>query len=167
MELCIALNNVKSPTNVGILVRSLVAFGGKRIVFIGHESSWQFKKGSEPFSRKLEKTIEVSHIPTEKEFFSWCIQEMLAPVALEISSSSIPLSEFTLPSRTIFILGSEKKGLSTEFTSQCESTVCIEQSGRVGSLNLSAVGSIACHAYSVKYFTSRSIVGTKFSGEHD
>lgn len=165
MELCIALNQVKSPTNVGILIRSLVAFGGKRIVFIGYEKPWDFKKGSEAFSRKLEKTIEIIHITDEKEFFRWCVDEQLIPVALEISKSAISLSTFKIPSRVVFILGSEKTGLSAEFLSQCQYTTCIQQSGKVGSLNLAAAGSIACNAYSDKHLIPRAIEGTKFTGE--
>lgn len=165
MELCIALNKVKSPTNVGILVRSLVAFGGKRIVFIGYDKPWDFKKGSEAFSRKLERSIDLIHVEDESAFFTWCNDEGLAPVALEIANNAISLSEFAIPSHVVFVLGSEQTGLSQDFLSQCTSVTCIEQSGKVGSLNLAAAGSIACHAFSQKYFNSRPILGSKFTGE--
>jgi len=167
MELCLAFNQTKSPTNVGILIRSFVAFGGKRAVFVGYDLPWAFKKGSEAFSRKLERSVEVVHVKTESEFFEWSSENSLIPIALEVSETAVPVSSYQFPKRTVIILGSEKTGLSERFLSKCSNTIFIEQSGKVGSLNLSAAGSIACHAYSKQYFSSNTIKGSKFVGEHE
>jgi hypothetical protein len=48
-----ALNELKSPENAGMIVRSHVAFGGEELVVIGTEP-WQFKKRAQSFSRRLE-----------------------------------------------------------------------------------------------------------------
>jgi len=55
MPFCTVLHKLKSPQNVGMIVRSHVANNGAEIVFVGNDLPWEFKKGSQSFSRKLEK----------------------------------------------------------------------------------------------------------------
>jgi len=47
-------NELKSPENAGMIVRSHVAFGGEEILIVGSEPR-QFKKRAQGFSRRLEK----------------------------------------------------------------------------------------------------------------
>jgi len=51
------LFQVFSPQNVGMIIRSHVAFGGKALIFVGYDKPWSFKTGTHGFSRKLEKIV--------------------------------------------------------------------------------------------------------------
>jgi tRNA(Leu) C34 or U34 (ribose-2'-O)-methylase TrmL len=39
---CTALYHLKSPQNVGMIVRAHVAFGGQELLFIGRDRPWRF-----------------------------------------------------------------------------------------------------------------------------
>jgi 23S rRNA (guanosine2251-2'-O)-methyltransferase len=54
---CTVLNRLKSPTNVGMIVRSHVAFGGQQVVFIGDDKPWEFRKGSQSFSPQARSAV--------------------------------------------------------------------------------------------------------------
>lgn len=59
-----ALHQLNSPQNVGMIVRSHVAFGGDKLIFIGQELPWKFKKSTQAFSRQLEKKCEILYLNT-------------------------------------------------------------------------------------------------------
>lgn len=63
------LRELQSPKNVGMIIRSHVALGGGPLVFLGYESPWKFKKGTQAFSRKLEKKCEILNIDNDDFFF--------------------------------------------------------------------------------------------------
>jgi 23S rRNA (guanosine2251-2'-O)-methyltransferase len=128
---CTVLYRLKSPQNVGMIIRSHVAFGGERVVFVGHEHPWQFKKGTQSFSRKLQERCDLVSISTDDEFFAWCLAEDLHPVALEIASPPTFLNEFRFPQRTALIVGSEGTGLPASFLQRCAAVVTIPQHGRL------------------------------------
>lgn len=56
MLLATALRDLKSPHNVGQIVRSHVAFGGGPLVFVGRDAPWRFTRTTQAFSRKLERS---------------------------------------------------------------------------------------------------------------
>ncbi len=105
-----ALHQLNSPQNVAMIVRSHVAFGGNKLVFIGQELPWKFKKGTQGFSRKLEKKCEIIYLNTMGDFISWCKNSVIIPLAIEISSSSKPLPNFQFPERTALLFGNEGNG---------------------------------------------------------
>ncbi|WP_163832638.1 RNA methyltransferase [Spartinivicinus ruber] len=144
-EFCTVLHSLKSPQNVGMIIRSHVAHDGKEVVFIGHELPWQFKKGSQSFSRKLEKQAEIVHVPDPNDLFAWLETRNYTPVAIEIAEGASLLNQFTFPEKTALILGNEADGLPADFIIQCRSTVTIPQYGPVGSLNVAVSASIAMY----------------------
>lgn len=148
---CTVLNRLKSPQNVGMIVRSHVAYGGDTLIFLGHELPWQFKKGSQSFSRKLEKQCNILHFQNDDSFFQWTYEKNWTTVALEVSSNAQLLQNFDMPVRTALIVGSEGAGLSEEFLTRCQHTVTIAQHGLGPSLNVAVASSICM------YETTRSL----------
>jgi 23S rRNA (guanosine2251-2'-O)-methyltransferase len=55
------VNELKSPENAGMIVRSHVAFGGEEIVIVGSEP-WQVKKRAQSFSRRLERLCRIRYL---------------------------------------------------------------------------------------------------------
>jgi RNA methyltransferase, TrmH family len=57
-----------------------------------------------------------------------------------------PLDEVELGEQTVFVLGSERGGLSTEVQKTCDELVTIPTPGPAESLNVAAAGAIALYA---------------------
>lgn len=152
------LANLKSPENVGLIVRSHVAFGGSDIIFIGEP--WHLSKRAKAFSRGLERLCTFQHFPDEDDFFQWVQADRLPVIALEISQAATPIAQYTFPENLVLAVGSEALGLSATFLDRATDIVVIPQTGPVGSLNVAITASIAMHY--VMQGKVRSVVGNKF-----
>ena len=130
---------------MGMIVRSHVANNGKEIVFVGNELPWEFKKGSQSFSRKLEKKAEIIHIKNDSDFFNCTKEKGYDVIAIEISENSKLLNNFKFPNKCAIVLGNEANGLTKEFLSYCKHVVTIPQFGSVGSLNVAVSASITMY----------------------
>ena len=160
------LHSLKSPTNVGSIVRSHRAFGGTHIAFAGHDKPWRFKKGTQAFSRRLEDQLEIAYLTDDNAIFDWCANNECACVALEISEKATPIDDFVFPERIALVCGNEATGLSEGFQNRCAATVVIPQSGPVGSLNVATACSIALYSYSRQFCGRGTISSSKFIGEN-
>jgi 23S rRNA (guanosine2251-2'-O)-methyltransferase len=156
-----AVNDLRSPENAGMIVRSHVAFGGEDIVIIGHEP-WRFKKRAQGFSRRLEKLCSFVYLEDEETFFAWCGQHDVTPIAIEIGSPPTFLPDFTFPQRTALLIGNERSGLSAACRNRCQGTVTIPQFGPVGSLNAAVSASIAMYELTRKRPPERAIVDGRY-----
>ena len=142
---CTVLHTLKSPQNVGTIVRSHVAFGGGPVVFVGQELPWQFRKGTQAFSRKLEKQAELVFLADDDLFFKWCADNNYTPVAIEISHNSVMLPNFRFPDFPAIVVGNEATGLPDSFVDRCAHVVTIPQYGPAECLNVGVSASIAIY----------------------
>lgn len=142
---CTVLHTLNSPQNVGMIVRSHAAHAGDEIIFTGHELPWKFKKGSESFSRKLERQVKIRHIPCPDNALDYLRENGFTVVALEIEEESKLLSSFAFPEKTAIVVGNEADGLPTEFINKADFIVTIPQYSSVGSLNVAVSASIAMY----------------------
>ncbi len=161
------LHSLKSPQNVGMIVRSHVAFGGHELIFTGHQFPWNFKKGSQAFSRKLEHQTTILHLPDPEQCIDWCQQCQYQMVALEIAEPPVYLPHITFPKRVALIVGNEASGLDATFLAQCDHIVTIPQFGPVGSLNVAVAASLAMYEFCRERTDVRRIENHKYhqSGE--
>lgn len=160
---CTVLHRLKSPQNVGTIVRTHVAFGGGAIVFVGHDRPWDFKKSTQAFSRRLEGLRELVFLENDDAFFGWCAEREIEPVAIEIASPSSNLPNFSFPERTAIVVGNEARGLSPEFLQRCSSVVSIPQFGEVECLNVGVSCAIAIYELNRNRSDVMPISGAKFS----
>ena len=158
------LNELKSPQNAGMVVRSHVAFGGEEILLIGAEP-WRFKKRAQGFSRRLERLCRFRYLKDEGSFFQWCRESSVTPIAIEIAERPTLLPDFHFPDRAAIVIGNEGKGLSTSFLSKCAATVTIPQFGAVGSLNAAVSASIVMYELTRKEPLGRAIVQARYAVE--
>lgn len=147
MTFCSILHTLKSPKNVGMIVRSHIANGGDQIIITGHALPWCFKKGSLAFSRKLEKQADIIYIPNPDDVFGWCNKNDYKVVAMEIQSSPVFLPGFNFPSKSAIAVGNEATGLPADFLAKCHAVVTVPQYGLVSSLNVAVSLSIAMYEY--------------------
>lgn len=136
--------NLKSPENVGMILRTHVAFGGAKFVMVGQEP-WRFKKRSGMFSRRLEHLCDIVYLADDEAFFSWCLIDNFTPVAVEIAEKADLLPRFKAPARPALVVGHEGNGLPTAFLRRCNSVVRIPQFGSVGCLNVAVSCCIAIY----------------------
>jgi len=146
-----ALHRLKSPQNVGMIVRSHVAFGGAQVLFVGYDRPWRFRKGSQAFSRKLERQCEIIFIEDDHALFVWCREQGYVPVAVEISPSAARVDRFRFPEHAALIVGNEATGLPDDLRNQCEHQVLVPQFGPVGSLNVAVACSIAQYEHAKQW----------------
>jgi 23S rRNA (guanosine2251-2'-O)-methyltransferase len=161
-EFCTILNSLKSPQNVGMIVRTHVAYGGSEFIITGQDLPWRFKKGTQAFSRKLEKICNIQHIPDPEEALIWCKENGYSTVAIEITENPIFIDEFIFPQRIAIIVGNEGVGLESEFLNTCDQVVTIRQTGAVGSLNVAVSASIAMYEFNRNSVDTNVIVGNKY-----
>ena len=156
------LHGLKSPVNVGSIVRTHVAMGGGPLVMVGLEQPWRFGKGSQAFSRKLETLCEITYLHDDGALFDWCLRESWAPVAIEIRPEATPMHRTAWPLRAALVLGNERTGLSDEFLAACHAVVRIPQFGPVASLNVAIAHGMA--AYELQ--RSRRETSTPVAGKY-
>ena len=154
------VNELKSPENAGMIVRSHVAFGGEEIVVIGKEP-WRFKKRAQSFARRLEQLCNFRYLKDEASFFDWCRDASVVPVAIEIAQPPTVLPDFAFPDRVAIIMGNEGRGLSPAFRTQCFATVTIPQFGPVG-LNAAVSATIVMYELTRREPVERQILDAKY-----
>ncbi len=158
---CTVLHSLNSPKNVGMIIRSHVAHGGSEVIFTGHELPWQFKKGSEAFSRKLQKQVAIKHFPNPTEAMAYLRDQGYAVVVIEIAEQAISLLDFNFPEKVALVVGNEASGVPEALIQQADHIVSIPQYGVVGSLNVAVSASIAMYEL-MKGHTSRAISGDEY-----
>ncbi|MDX1907150.1 MAG: TrmH family RNA methyltransferase [Bacteroidia bacterium] len=141
------LHLVSSPQNVGMITRSHVAFGGQKLIFVGYDRPWQYRSGTQGFSRKLEATCEVLHFETVAAFLSWSLAESISCIAVEITETAANLPGYPFPETCNLIVGSEKNGISEDLLAACHGIVTIPQFGPAACLNVAVAASIAMYEY--------------------
>jgi tRNA G18 (ribose-2'-O)-methylase SpoU len=161
IKLCTVLHTLNSPQNVGMIVRSHVAHAGELIVLTGHSLPWEFKKGSQAFSRKLEKQTRFVHIPKPDEAIQFLRDEGYSIVAVEIAETAESIRNFKFPHNVALTLGNEAHGLPAEFLDEADYVVTIPQYAAVGSLNVAVSASIAMYEL-MKHRPIRQIQGDEF-----
>ncbi len=159
---CTVLHSLKSPQNVGTIVRSHVAFGGGPVIFVGQRKPWDFRKGTQAFSRKLERLAELVFLADDDSFFSWCSVHSYSPVAIEITAIAVQLPGFAFPARPAIVVGGEAAGLSSAFLTRCEHIVAIPQFGPAEYLNVGVSCSIALYELNRQRSDRNAVVGHKY-----
>ena len=160
---CSVLHSLKSPQNVGTIVRTHVALGGGPLVFVGYERAWDFRKSTQAFSRKLERLCEPVFIENDDAFFRWCGEQEYEAIAIEIASRSSTLPGYSFPRRTAIVVGNEARGLSPEFLVRCKAVVSIPQCGEAECLNVGVSYAIAAYELNRDRPDILPISGAKFS----
>jgi 23S rRNA (guanosine2251-2'-O)-methyltransferase len=155
------LHRLKSPQNVGAIIRSHVAFGGGPVVFVGDEP-WRFRKSSQAFSRRLERLAELIFVPDDDQLLDWCEQHGFSPVAIEIDQDAISLKDFRFPRQSALVVGNEGTGLPEPFLRRCAGIVTIPQYGSAECLNVGVSASIAMYELVRTMPRANAIEGAKF-----
>ena len=142
--LVLIAHNIRSLWNIGSFFRTADAFGVSHIHLTGYTAApprYEIKKtalGAEewiPWSKDVDPMVVIKD--RRKEGYEI--------VALEITSGSIPLSEYHPKKPVCLIVGHEVLGVPPELLKAADHTVHIPMTGKKESLNVSVAIGIALY----------------------
>ncbi|HOJ01817.1 MAG TPA: RNA methyltransferase [Anaerolineaceae bacterium] len=142
--LWVALEGVQDPGNLGSILRTLDAVGGKGLILIGegtdafHPTSVRASTGA-IFSTQLYQC----EVPT---FIRWK-QEQTIDLIGAVCDAHHDYRDYNYAENTILCMGSEQKGLPASLQQVCTSLVTIPMIGTVDSLNLANAASVLLYEY--------------------
>ena len=137
----IVLDQVRSPYNVGSVLRLIDNFGFKRLV---HNSEWlrldhpQLCKSA----RGCQKWIPVE---LKRDLVHWLSNEALPVVGLETSSEAVDIDKWQPEKACVLVLGNEEYGIAAELRNCCNTLIKIPMFGYKKSMNLHNALAISGH----------------------
>ncbi len=153
---------LKDPKNIGMVIRSHVAFAGGLLVFAGYDPPYSSKKREKAFSRSLFKKCEKLHFTCSDDLFNWTKENSLKTIAVEIAQRAEIISDFNFPDNSVIIFGNESNGLPDNVIERCDYVVRVPQYGGVGSLNVAMSASIVMYEISRKRKDIKSVIGKMY-----
>lgn len=152
LEITVVAENIRTPENLGMILRISEAFGVKKIYFVGTLGIH--------FSTKAKRAARNTHTLKNHEFLANG-EELLSDlknanaqlIALEITqtSSLIHQVKFDYQKPLVIIVGSEREGISEELLRLSDQSVHIQMYGENSSLNVTNALSIALHQILINY----------------
>lgn len=140
LPFAVAVMNVNSDLNLGILLRTAVCFAAERFFIFGKR---RYDKRTTVGAHNY---IDVQHIPYEIddpfEVLTKVNERGYTPFAIEQGGDNIYDKYFTSSDKPCLLLGSEHGGIPPKLLSQCQ-ILSIPQFGVLRSLNVGAAGAIA------------------------
>jgi tRNA (guanosine-2'-O-)-methyltransferase len=140
-RLCLLLEAVSQPFNMGSIIRTAAAFGVGRVWLCGdaadpgHPSARKTALGTGRFL-----TFERAAVA---DAAAQIRADGLRLVAVELAQAAVPLHEAELGGDVCLALGNEDHGCSASLLAAADQVAYIPQLGRVGSLNVAAAAAIA------------------------
>ncbi|GAA1751067.1 TrmH family RNA methyltransferase [Aeromicrobium alkaliterrae] len=139
----VVIDRATQPRNLGMLARSIDAFGGAALIVTGH--------AADPYDPQAVRasTGSLLAVPVLRADGPEQVQEWLEPGAWQYvgtdETGERELRDLDLVRRTVIVLGNETRGMSTAWREACETTVALPVVGTASSLNVAVTGSIVLH----------------------
>lgn len=150
----VALDSVADPGNLGTIMRTLDAVGGKMIILLDHSTdpydptAMRASMGA-VFTQRLIRT-------SFEEFSAWkCTQD--AALVGTSDKARQDYHDYHYPDRLIILMGSEREGLSAQHLKACDEVVRIPMAGRSDSLNLAVATGIVLYEVYNQYRANSSL----------
>lgn len=140
----VVLDQVRSPYNVGSILRIIDNFGLKGMV---HSSSWLSLSHPQLIksARGCEKWIPVRF---EKDLLSYLESSSLPVIGIENNNSAENLSSWSPPEKCVIILGNESYGIASALQKSCFKTIQIPMYGFKKSMNVTHALAVIAHKIS-------------------
>ena len=149
----IALERVRSPGNLGTLIRSSEAIGGSGFIFLGNSID---PFASEVIRASMGALFNQQYIRTSyKSLAHWLRRHQCRVVGASVAGK-VDFHHFCYPKSPILFLGEERKGLSSQQQDFCQHLIRIPMVGQADSLNLAVAGSLLLYeVYRTRYTTNQ------------
>jgi TrmH family RNA methyltransferase len=139
-NLILAAYELRTPENVGALIRLAGNLGIPKVIFIQSETVFKAKKIARVAHSSL-KLVDYSFCKPED--FDALIPEEFEIVAVETSDKASNLYKTDLPEKCVLLVGNERFGIAQKCLNKCSKTVYIPLLGKTLSMNVSHAATIA------------------------
>lgn len=136
-ELIVISENLRTPENVGMMIRVAEAFGALKVITCGNSHNLTNKKVLR-LARSCEKNILFDSNKDIIEAISQLRNDGYTLIGLEITQNSLPIQSFDFKSlnKIALIIGSERQGISDSTIKQLDHTVHFNLFGKNSSVNV-------------------------------
>lgn len=139
-QLILVCWNMKTPENLGSIIRTAANIGVKRILVVEDGESLNDVK-LKRVARNSLKYVDLEYIDINDWHWNFCSD--FVSVSLETSPQSVNIYQTALPDKMALFLGNEQVGLPEDVIAQCAVSVHIPMPGSVKSMNVSHAASVA------------------------
>lgn len=141
-RICLLLDGVSQPFNVGSIIRTAAAFGVEHLWLCGDTAAV-----SHPSARKTAlgtlRHLTWEQAPSAAAAAGAVHAAGLRLVAIELAQGAVPLHEADLAGDVCLAFGNEDRGCSRGLLAAADQIAFIPLTGKVGSLNVAAAAAIA------------------------
>ncbi len=144
---------LRSPDNVGAIIRLADNIGAKKAFFIGESDSYRNRKiGRKASSAGKSMNWDITTLEKIKEE----IPQDYTWIAIETAAGATNLYTTQLPEKCVFIAGNERFGMNDDFLKNCDQKVYIPMPGFTKSMNVSHAMSVTLFEwYRQQYFDNK------------
>ena len=137
----VILCDIQDPGNLGTCIRSARAFGIGELLLTGSCADIYNRRCIRAAMGSLFRQ-RISVVSDPLEAIKLCKTSGKRVIATALRPDAKKLNEVTIDSSTVFAIGNEGHGLSSEFISQCDECAIIPMKGDTESLNAAVASSI-------------------------
>ena len=145
----IALENIRSLHNVGVILRSCSFFGIKNVILVGYSGKFMLNEEKHILHPKVKKTslgaendLNITFLKNSTELLNFAKKHDLQIIAVEQAKNSKKLKNCKFKENSIFVFGHEVEGVSQQILQNSKEVIEITKHGEKGSLNVSTAASI-------------------------
>jgi tRNA (guanosine-2'-O-)-methyltransferase len=140
-RICLLLDSVSQPFNVGSIIRTAAAFGVEHVWLCGDSAD-----PNHPSARKTAlgtgRLLSFEQAGSAASAAAAVKSAGLRLVAIELADAAVPLHDAAVGGDICLALGNEDRGCSPGLLVAADQIAYIPQVGRVGSLNVAAATAI-------------------------
>ena len=140
--LIVVLDNVTNSYNIGAFIRLADAFAIDKVIICGSGALSISDKKMKKASRNEAKWVTVEYKDCTTESLQTLIDENYTVYSVELCHQSVDYSEVKYPSKSVLVLGNERKGVSEAALKLSHQHIHIPMFGMGNSLNVSTAGAI-------------------------
>ncbi len=145
-EIVVIADEIRSPENVGMILRASEAFGSKEVIFLGNSPDLKNRKVKRT-SRSAEKGLKTLFNQSQRETIDNLKERGFTLIGLEITDNSTPIKNFDfgkIDKLAIFI-GNEKEGINSEILKELNTVLHFDLFGTNSSINVVNALSVALY----------------------
>lgn len=141
-DIWVALESVQNPGNLGTILRTCDAVGGKGIILL--------ENSTDPYDPQATKAsmgsiFNLKLVKTDFEFFKdWIIRRKIHLIGTSDKAVN-NVFKIKFPNPLVLLMGSERQGLSSCYLDLCKKVVQIPMEGKCDSLNLATATSVVLY----------------------
>jgi len=140
--LIVLLDNVSNSYNIGAFIRLADAFAIEKVIICGAGALSISDKKMKKASRNEAKWVTVEYSDSTTLSLQTLLDQGYTVYSVELCHESIDYSEVKYPTKSVLVLGNERKGVSEAALKLSHQHIHIPMFGMGNSLNVSTAGAI-------------------------